>query len=289
MSLLGNIFGKEKKSVKRHPRKEKKKNTSNKKIPHGMSDKKKEEKVKEQVFNSDREVENYYKQERERAKDFLKQVEKGKAASLLEVARKQYNQTKNERDNIDLLINDLVDHAKNITLKTRELNQDKEHNKKNVEFVKKLKNSFLKLEKEASGMINVRKELTNKEKSLVDRMNKLAEESIGKLRLSDKENAERLLEIESSKVRLVNEAKTLLLQENYEMLLDEKVLDKIGNIARTKIKILNKKLKDIRKERIDLLKKKQLLEISEEKAKERLIDAEKRIDRLKRKYHRVLG
>jgi len=291
MSIFGDLFGNKEEDVKASKKKHHKNSSekSKKITPHGKDDKKKEAKVKEKVFNSDKEVENYYKEERERAKNFLKEVEKGKAASLLEVAKKQYNQVKNEKDNLDLLLHDLISHAKNIAEKTKEINKDKGHNKENIEFIRKLKNSFLKLEKEATDMINVRKGLANKEKTLVERMNKLAEDSIGKLRLSDKENAERLLDIENSKVRLINEAKNLLSQENYEMLLDDKVLDKIGNIARVKIKTLNKKLKELRKDRIDTLKQKQLLEISEEKAKERVIAAEKRMDKLKKKYKRVLG
>lgn len=286
MSLLGNMFGGKDKPkevvVKKHKKasKRKKKKVDVKKI---------EEKVQKQVFNSDREVENYYRQERQRAKDLLNKLEKEKATSLIEIAKKQYNQIKNEKENIALLIRDLVSHTKDIAKKTSELNRDKKNNYKNIDFVKSLKNSFLKLEKETSNMVSVRRELANKEKILVDRMNKLAVESVDRLRLSDNENAEKLLEIEKSKRRLIDEAKVLLSQENHEILLNDRVLDNLSKIARDKVKALNKKLKDIRKERTDLLKKKQLLLISEEKAKEKLIHAEKRIEDLKSKYKKILS
>jgi hypothetical protein len=307
MSIFGNLFSNEKKKdvkiVKKHSVKKKHKGKSKKHSPLKKSsgrktikkssseklDKKREEKVSEKVFNSDREVENYYKQERERAKDFLKQVEKEKAASLLEVAKKQYDQIKNEKNNLDLLMHDLVSHARGMAEKTKELNLDKKNNKENINLIKKLRGSFYNLEKEAVNIVSVRSGLANKEKLLLDRMSKLALDSAGKLRLSDSENAERLLEIEKSKEKLLIEAKALLSQENYEMKLDDKVLDNIGRMARRKIKNLNRKLKDIRKERVDLLKKKQLLEISEEKVKGKLIWAEKRIDLIKRKFRRVLG
>jgi hypothetical protein len=290
MSLFGNLFGSGD-NVKTVKKGVKQSSSSHKKVKKSptKSSKKKEETVKQKVFNSDKEVENYYKEERERAKTFLKQIEKEKASSLLEVARKQHNQIRNEKENLDLLIHDLVSHAKKIVEKTKELNLDKKNNKENIGLVRKLKGSFYNLEKEAVNIVTVRSGLANKQKLLLDRMSKLALDSAGRLRLSDSENTERLLEVERSKEKLLIEAKTLLSQEGYEMRLDGKVLDNIGRMAHRKIKILNKKIKNIRKERVDLLKKKQLLELSEDKVNDRLIDAEKRIDLIKRKFRKVLG
>jgi hypothetical protein len=311
MSFFGELFGEKKKTNKKVVHKDKKnskakhfhkgqpKHKVKKEIRHSKkikkkavkspAEKKRIDKVQKLVFNSDSEVENYYKQERERAKNLLQNAEKGKAVSLLEVARKQYDQIRNEKHNIDFLMRDLVSHAKGISEKVRELNLDKKNNRENIGFIKKLKSSFFKLEREAYNIISVRRSIADKEKVLLDKMNKLATDSAPKLRLTDNENAERLLQIEMSKEKLLEEAKALLLQENYKMLLDGKVLDKIGRHAKSRIKRLNKQLKGIRKERIELLKKKQLLQISEERVKDKLILAEESIDKIKKKYRRILG
>jgi hypothetical protein len=310
MSFFGELFGEKKKTVRhtvskekknskaRYPRKKKLRHDVKKEMRHSKKtpklvespgEKKRRDKVKKLVFNSDLEVENYYKQERERAKNLLLNVEKEKAVSLLEVAKKQYNHLKIERDNIDFLMRDLVSHAKNISEKVKELKLDKKNNRENIDLIQKLKSSFFKLEKEAYNIVSVRRTMADKEKFLLDKMSKLATDSVPKLRLTDNENAERLLETQKSKEKLLEEAKALLLQENYKMKFDDKVLDRIGNHAKTRIKKLNRKLKGLRKDRIELLKKKQLLQISEEKARDKLIPAEKNIDRIKKKYRKVLG
>lgn len=241
------------------------------------------------VFNTEKEIEDYYRKEKEKAKDLLNQIEKEKASSLINIAKRQFEEVRLEKESLDKIHKDLSEHLKNILGKIKEINSEKEKNKDNIELVEKLRKSFRNLEKEAGGIIVVRKSLLAKENLIIQKMNELAENSEDKLKVSDNEDSVKLIELEREKQNLIKESKDLLNEEGSKMKLDENLFDAIDKNAVSRIKILNKEFSEVRKEKVDILKKRHILKISEEKARDQLKESLKKIEDLKKRYKKVLG
>jgi hypothetical protein len=248
-----------------------------------------EKRIDDFVFDSENQVEKYYKVEKQKAKDILDELERKKAVSLVNIAKKQLLQVRNENHNLHVIHNDLKNHINNISKKIKEINNEKEINKKNIDNIPRLKKSLRKLEREEAGFMNVRKELVTKEKIIIDKINDIVNKNKSKLKVSDKDKSDNLSSIEEEKQRLIKEAKTLLIEEKYELYADNDVIDSIGKIAQFRIKRLNKKLKELKKIRLNVLKQIQLLELNEEKAREKIRACEKKLNHIKNKYKRILG
>ncbi|MBR9705079.1 hypothetical protein GOV12_06720 [Candidatus Pacearchaeota archaeon] len=323
MSLFGNMFGKKevekkepekKKSGKKHKKKNISKGKVKKKTDDKIkkSDKKKfknnqfEKKVKKKkkkvngdvshykkaddiLFNSQNEIQKYYRDQRKKAKDLLKEIERKKAFSLINVAQKHLNQIVTERKNLEVLHKDLRIHLNRIVDKIKETSLQKKNNIYNIKLVIDLKKSMVKLTEEAGSIIDVRRKLIDKEKRIVNKMKKIVSVNEDSLKKSDPLSSNRLMEVEARKERLISDTNDLMSQEKSSMVVDDRILDTIGKSAQKKIIKLNKKLKNLKKDSVDVLKKVELLNVSREKAREKIKDSLKQIELLKKKYAKVLG
>ena len=304
MSLFGDLFSRKKEEggdeiKKSNVNSKHKKLHSKKKAKHQKKNDKKKIKhkkiLKEQAvnssvdFNSCNQVEGYYRSEREKARQLLKELDKKQAFSLLSIAKRDLSQSRNERHNLKVLEADLSNHVRNLKLKIKELNNSKENNYENIDFIGEIESSLKKLDSEAGKIVETRKQFLEKEKSIIDRMDKIAKNSLDRLSNSDRKRANKLVLLEDDKEKLITEAKKLLEEENQKMHMDKDLLDSIGISAKWNIKSLNKKLRNLRKEKVELMKRKQLLLISEGKAKEKYIEIEKKINKIKKKYKNYFG
>ncbi|MEM0465898.1 MAG: hypothetical protein QXW97_04340 [Candidatus Pacearchaeota archaeon] len=240
-------------------------------------------------FNSEKEIENYYRKEKQKANNLLKEIEKKKAVSLVNITQKQIERLRIEKHNLEIMHQDLTNHLKNISKKIKQLSNEKEIDAKNIKDSSNLKRILRRLEKEADEIRVVRKNLADKEKILIDRMNKLVNVNKDKFKVSNRYITTKLLNTERKKEKILEDARNLLKEERFNMYLDNSLLDSLGKFAIFKIKRLNKKLKDLKKARVEVLKQLQLLKISEEKAQEKIRYMQKKLESIKRKYRKVLS
>ncbi len=272
--------------VKKH-KKHSKSKANNKKPSHKKSVKKPI--IKKPVFNSERDIEVYYKNEKDKLNNFLKDVEKEKANSYIDIANKQLAQVQNKKRGIDNLENNLKLHIGSINKKVKEISADSEKHKKNIDLVKKLEKSIVQLDKKAKDIVSIKQALIEKEKNLTKRMNELAAKSSEKLSFSDRENSRRFLDNERKKQELIEDSKNLVSEEAAKILMDSRLLNSIEQKAVTDIRDIHKELKNLNKEKLNTLKQLHLLDISEEEADKRLKESEKKVEDLKRKYKRILS
>jgi len=285
MSFWKNLFEKKEKQARSLTSKKSTKKIAGK---NSFKDKKSNFSLKAKDFDSEKEVENYYRIEKEKAHGFLDRIEKEKATSIIKVEQKLLDSLTNKKKELTAVHEDLNEHLKQIRHKVKEIKKDKETNAENVKLLEKLEKTIAPLEKEESKIVLLKDRLLKKEKSLVDRLDRIAQNANKAMQLSDESDSKKLINLEKEKKELIEESNGIILKEEEKALLDNKILKEINKNTILKIRALNSQLRKLNKEKVDILKKKNLLIIDEEEAKNKIVEQEKKLNVLKKKYSKVL-
>ena len=159
------IFGKKKKKVV--IKKVKKK-------PEKIETKKVNPKV---AFGSSKDVEDYYKTEREKVNNYLKDLEKERVKSHLDVSRDKLIGLKASRKKIELMHHDLDNQVKKINDSIKDLQKKKAGSEEGKAAIYKLKDSISSMDDEARSIMETRRERVQKVKKLIMNMKKVADDA----------------------------------------------------------------------------------------------------------------
>ena len=244
--------------------------------------------VGQKYFDNPEEISAYYKLEGERVKKAMRQFKIDQAEGYLGIAKNDLVKILSQKKRLGNIASDLQNHMDDLNGKLVDINSKKEEaesHKKNVElFVRKMKD----LESQAKDILDTREDLIFKEAEIIAEMKKAAKLAQADVDLSDIATAKALARFEASKEAVLLRAKELIPEERHSLFADNSTLEKLDARAVKKIDVLNEELAKIQGAKKETLKKKHILEISEEETQDSLAKAEAKAKRLEDRYHKLL-
>ncbi|MGK0232641.1 MAG: hypothetical protein ACI9P9_000735 [Patescibacteria group bacterium] len=245
--------------------------------------------VGEQSFSNPTELRAYYKAEGERVKKAMKDFKIKQMEGYLTVSKNNLMGVLSQKKRLGMIATDIEDHRKQLGNKLSEMGveKDKVQGDKVVldRFVSKMKS----LEREAKKVQDMREQLMEKEAELVIEMKKLATQAKRDATLTDAATADELEKYELSKEAILLRAKDILGEQHDVLFADNEILDKLDHRVLSKIDKINTQIAEIKGATKKTLEKRELLEISEKDTDLALKDAQRKLDKLESKYHKLLS
>ncbi|MDA3836395.1 MAG: hypothetical protein PF542_02120 [Nanoarchaeota archaeon] len=274
--------------------KEKNKKNKDNKAGAVRSFKKKDPEIKIKVaevkrkFSSPEEVTAYYRAEGERVKQALKDFKLKQTEIQLQLSREEYLKISSQKKDLDELREDLLKHQKEIEAKITELRGVKEKEALHQKSVNAFTKKMVLLEVESKKILETREALINHQNDLIFKMKELAKLSNTKFKATDLPTSEDLFKFEASKGEVIAKSKDLLSEEMKILFSDKNILRGIDEKTIQKLRELNLKIIETQNLKKDILKKLELLDISEEKAARELERAEVGVKKLEVLYKKLL-
>jgi hypothetical protein len=240
-------------------------------------------------FDSIKEVDNYYKAEKEKIKSVIDALDRERAQSYINIAKNNVVKLRIKKQRLDMLHDDLTNHIGNVEKKIKQLADKKLNKEKSIEDSKTLKQSLIALDEEEKRIIETRKELASKEKQLLSDIKKVSDQIGQDSYMKDSEFAKKILANETSKEMVLENTEHLLSEESTLLLNDQTIIDSLSKDAVKEIASLNAEIERLQKKKRALLEKKQLLEISEKDAQIEIDEMDGRKAELEKKYKKYIG
>lgn len=245
-------------------------------------------KVGGKYFDSPQEVSAYYKAEGEKVKKAVKQFKVDQAEGYLSVSKTNLMKVLSQKNKLGVIAQDLEEHKTVLNNKITELDSQKEKGEVHKRHVERFVNKMKALETEAKRLLDTREELIHREAELIQEMKDMAKVAQRDLDLTDVVTANELAKFEMSKDAVLVQAKELLSEEVNKLFADNTLLDRLDEKAIRRISELNNQLAQIHGAKKETLKKRHILEISENETAEKLAQSEAKVKKLEEKYQTLL-
>lgn len=239
-------------------------------------------------FSDPKEIAAFYRAEAARMKEAMKQFKIDQAEGNLSIAKNDFMKIRSQKKKLELIEKDLEAHKDILNKKIKSFSFQKDEQANHEKAVKEFTRKMKALENEAKKLQDTRDQLMMEEGKLISRMKDLVKSCRGELDLTDLKSVSKLNAFERSKEAELIKARHLLSDEMASLFSDSSVLNNLDDKAHKKLVKLNTKLAKVQGDRQDALKRRHLLEISEEDVSKKLDAAADKVKKLERKYQELL-
>ena len=245
-------------------------------------------KVGGKYFDSPQEVSAYYKAEGEKVKKAMKQFKIEQAEGYLSLSKTSLMRVLSQKKKLGDIAQDLEEHKSVLSNKITDLDSQKEKGEVHKRHVERFVNKMKSLERETKKLLDTKEELIHREAELIAEMKEMAKIAQRDLDLTDVVTANELAKFEMSKEAVLVRAKELLSEEANKLFADNTLLDRLDEKAVKRISELNNQLAQIHGAKKETIKKRHILEISENETAEKLAQSEAKVKKLEEKYQALL-
>ncbi len=194
-------------------------------------------KISEPALDSYKEIEKLYSNEKNKIDSALTQLEKARLKSYIDLTIKRKTVIEGKKNQLEKLENKIKGHIGLIRKKITISRNKKDLQNQILDKFNYLKEHLKNMELQEKKIISSRKELLNKEKSLLIDINSFFKENETLLNKSDKNKTRKISQIVNHKAKLISDAVHLANEDISILFQDKNIID---NISKGQIKKLEK-------------------------------------------------